>query len=114
MPKSSPFASWLGAIINPQCLELLMSRTNFHGPKDVRDSKVLLQLEDKFIIMFPPSQWSKALPFRLNLFTEGNQPSYDRVASLERVYIFRGDNSIQIVLPPFWNKVCSKRKEFAP
>ena len=28
IPKSSPFASWLGAMINPQWLELPMSRTN--------------------------------------------------------------------------------------
>ena len=35
----SPFASWPCAIINPQWLELPMSRTNFHGPKDVRELK---------------------------------------------------------------------------
>ena len=35
IPKLSLFPSWTGAMINPQWLELLMSRTNFHGPKDV-------------------------------------------------------------------------------
>ena len=35
-PKLSSFASWPGAMINPQWLELPMSRTYFHGPKDVR------------------------------------------------------------------------------
>ena len=35
-PKLSQFASWPGAMINPQWLELPISRTNFHGPKDVR------------------------------------------------------------------------------
>ena len=29
-------------MINPQWLELLMSRTNFHGPKDVRAIEVRL------------------------------------------------------------------------
>ena len=35
-PKLSAFASWTGAMINPQWLELPMSQTIFHGPKDVR------------------------------------------------------------------------------
>ena len=39
-PKLSLFASWTGAIINPQWLGLPMSRTNFHGPKDVRAIEV--------------------------------------------------------------------------
>ena len=41
-PKLSLFASWTGAMINPQWLELPMSRTNFHGPKDVRAIEVRL------------------------------------------------------------------------
>ena len=41
-PKLSLFASWAGAMINPQWLELPMSRTNFHGPKDVRAIEVRL------------------------------------------------------------------------
>ena len=41
-PKLSPFASWHGAMINPQWLELPISRINFHGPKDVRATEVLL------------------------------------------------------------------------
>ena len=41
-PKLSLFASWTGAMINPQWLELPMSRTNFHGPKDVRAIDVRL------------------------------------------------------------------------
>ena len=32
----SRFASWSGAMINSQWLELPMSRTKFHGPKYVR------------------------------------------------------------------------------
>ena len=36
IPKSSPFGSCPGAMVNPQWLELSMSRTNFHGPKDVQ------------------------------------------------------------------------------
>ena len=40
--KLSLFASWTGAMINPQWLELPMSRTNFHGPKDVRAIEVRL------------------------------------------------------------------------
>ena len=35
VPKLCPFASLPGAMINPQWLELSMSRTNFHGAKDV-------------------------------------------------------------------------------
>ena len=41
-PKLSPFASWPGVMINPQWLELHMSRTNFHGPKDLRAIEVRL------------------------------------------------------------------------
>ena len=36
IPKLSPFASRLGVMINQILVELQMSRTNFHGPKDVR------------------------------------------------------------------------------
>ena len=43
-PKLSLFASRTGAMINPQWLELPMSRTNFHGPKDVRAIEVWLYL----------------------------------------------------------------------
>ena len=42
--KLSPFASCLGTIINPQWLELPMSRTHFHGPKDVRAIEVRLYI----------------------------------------------------------------------
>ena len=41
-PKLSLFASWPGSMINPQWLELPISRTNFHGPKDIRAIKVRL------------------------------------------------------------------------
>ena len=37
-------ASWSGAIINPHWLELLLSRTNFHGPKGVRAIEVRLYI----------------------------------------------------------------------
>ena len=43
-PKLSLFASQAGAMINPQWLELPMSRTNCHGPKDVRAIEVRLYL----------------------------------------------------------------------
>ena len=39
-PELSSFASWPGAMIYPQWLELPMSRTNFHGLKDVRAIEV--------------------------------------------------------------------------
>ena len=42
IPKLSLFASWTGAMINPQWLELPMSRTIFYGPKDVRAIEVRL------------------------------------------------------------------------
>ena len=41
-PKLSLFASWTGAMINSQWLELPMSRTIFYGPKDVRAIEVRL------------------------------------------------------------------------
>ena len=41
-PKLLLFTSWTGAMINPQWLELPMSRTNFHGRKDVRAIEVRL------------------------------------------------------------------------
>ena len=43
-PKLWPFASWTGAMISPQWLELSISRTNLHGPKDVRAIEVRLYL----------------------------------------------------------------------
>ena len=42
VPKSSLFTFSSDAIVNPQWLELPMSRTNFHGPKDVRAVEVRL------------------------------------------------------------------------
>ena len=36
------FAFWSGALINPQWLELLVSRTNLHGLQDVRAIEVWL------------------------------------------------------------------------
>ena len=45
-PKLSPFASWLGTMINPQWLELPMSRTIFHGPKDVWAIEVWLYYDE--------------------------------------------------------------------
>ena len=46
-PKLSLFASWTGAMINPQWLELPMSRMNFHGPKDIRAIEGWLYLYKK-------------------------------------------------------------------
>ena len=43
-PKLSLFVSWTDAMINPQWLELPMSRMNFHGPKDVRAIEVWLYM----------------------------------------------------------------------
>ena len=43
-PKLSLFASWPGAMNNPQWLELPISRTKFYGPKDVRAIKVRLYI----------------------------------------------------------------------
>ena len=34
-PKSSPFASWSGTMVNAQWLELPMSRTHFPGPHTI-------------------------------------------------------------------------------
>ena len=42
LPKLSLFVSWTDAMNNPQWLELPMSQTNFHGPKDVRAIEVRL------------------------------------------------------------------------
>ena len=44
IPKLSIFASWPGDMINPQWLELPISRTNFHGPRDVWAIEVQLYL----------------------------------------------------------------------
>ena len=46
--------SWTGAMINPQWLELPMSRTNFHGPKDVRAIEVRLYLNRRVFVMISP------------------------------------------------------------
>ena len=42
LPILLSFASWHGAMINPQWLKLPMSWINFHGPKDVGAIEVLL------------------------------------------------------------------------
>ena len=52
IPKLSPFASWLGIIINPQWLEPPMSRTIFYGPKDVRAIEVRLYLKETMVVYF--------------------------------------------------------------
>ena len=44
IPKLSPFALWPSGMIYPQWLELPISRTNFHGPKDFRAVGVRLYL----------------------------------------------------------------------
>ena len=41
----SLFASWPGAMINNQWLELPISRTNFNGPKDLWAIEVRLYME---------------------------------------------------------------------
>ena len=46
--KLSLFASWADAMINPQWLELSISRTNFHLPKEVPANEIQVHLE-KFI-----------------------------------------------------------------
>ena len=42
IPKFSPYASWPGVLINPQWLELPISRTNFYGPNDDRAIEIRL------------------------------------------------------------------------
>ena len=48
--KLSLFASWTGAMINPQWLKLPMSQTNFHGPKDVHAIEIQLYSK-KFVCL---------------------------------------------------------------
>ena len=43
-PNLSQFAFWSGTMIKYQWFKLPISRTNFHGPKDVRVIEVLLYL----------------------------------------------------------------------
>ena len=45
IPELSLFASWPGTMINPQWLEVPMSRTIFYGPKDVRAIEVRLYVK---------------------------------------------------------------------
>ena len=59
-PELSPFASWPGAITDPQWFELPISRTNFHGPKDVwvieirlYNGHYILQTNEKQSNQFP-------------------------------------------------------------
>ena len=42
--KLYPFDPWPGAMINSQLLKQPMSRTNFHGPKDVLAIEVRLHV----------------------------------------------------------------------
>ena len=48
-PKRYLFAYWPCVMINPQWLELPISRTNFHGPKDVRATEVRLYVSSRLI-----------------------------------------------------------------
>ena len=57
-PKLSLFASWTGAMINPRWLELPVSRTNFHGPKDVPATEVRLYLDTFNIYHTCPKIWT--------------------------------------------------------
>ena len=43
-PKIITVCFLTGAMVNPQWLELPISRTNFHGPKDVRAIEVRLYI----------------------------------------------------------------------
>ena len=51
-PKLYPFASWHGSLINPQLLELLMSRTNSHSHKNVRAIEVRLYIEASDLVTY--------------------------------------------------------------
>ena len=42
--KLSPFVSWPDAMINPQCLELPISKTNYSGPEEVRVIEICMLL----------------------------------------------------------------------
>ena len=48
IPNLSPFTSLHCAIINPQWLELPISRTNFYGPNDVRAIEVRLLIDSGY------------------------------------------------------------------
>ena len=53
-----PFASWPCAMINHRWLELMMSQTNFHGPKDVWAIEVRLYFvvkQDQYLSGHPPT-----------------------------------------------------------
>ena len=47
----SLFASRLDTVINPQWLKLIMSRTVFQGPKDVRAIEVRLYVEKELFLI---------------------------------------------------------------
>ena len=75
-PKLSLFATWPGATINPQWLKLPISRTNFHGPKDVRAIEVWLYLEisSRLILKISAKTDSTAQTFMPSYITQASSP----------------------------------------
>ena len=72
IPKVSPFASWLGTIINPQWLEPPMSWTIFYGPKDVRAIEVRLYFTNGFCLTLQRRKFSKILHFILDKWKDSS------------------------------------------
>ena len=80
IPKLPSFASWPGVMINPHWLELPISRTNLHGPKDVRAIGVRLYI----------------------LKGKQNRSQIELILSLkEKNMLFLGANSFILELIPF-------------
>ena len=57
-------------MINPQWLELPMSRTNFHGPKDVRAIEVRLYFVTNILETNKVKELKYSIVFRLFLETK--------------------------------------------
>ena len=115
IPELSPAASWPGAMINPQWLELPLSRTNFNSPKDLHVIEVWLYDRMNCEVWSP-------LAFR-RLFLNMEQqplPHYEQCKDdkqtlffqstlVNRIWYFMqivswGDNKHEMSNPIFWEK----------
>ena len=86
--KLYPFASWPGVMINSPWLKLPMSRTNLHGPKDIRVIEVQQYLR---------SIWQGTWKFNVT----------DSILKTWKLVCFSIDQSTS-------KKEYTKRKEFTP
>ena len=84
-------------MINPQCLELPMSRTNFHGPKDVRAIEVRLYNTKQIL---EPSSLNNSFKYKITTTKTTTTLLVNAVVKtfsimLKSIALFRGYSDIE-------------------